>query len=144
MKFIALRPYKYGMMAVVDDDDYNWLRSWSWRLDNGYARRAGDGLQMHRLINKTPDGLDTDHKNQNRLDNRRVNLRTATRSMNGHNRDKFSNNTSGVKGVSWHKSNKVWRARITIEGRSIYVASSKDKDRVALALQDFKREAGIS
>jgi hypothetical protein len=42
---------------------------------------------MHRLINNTPDGLETDHINRNRLDNRRKNLKSVTYQENQFNRD---------------------------------------------------------
>lgn len=53
-----------------------------------------------------------DHINGNPSDNRFCNLREATRSQNMHNQGVCSNNTSGYKGVCWHKSNQKWEACI--------------------------------
>jgi hypothetical protein len=58
-----------------------------------------------------------DHINQIRDDNRLVNLREATRSEQMHNAGMLKNNTSGVKGVSWHKASKKWHARLWIDGK---------------------------
>ena len=75
---------------------------------------------MHRIINNTPDGFDTDHINRNQLDNRRSNLRTATHSQNGHNRPVQKNNKIGVKGVSWSKQNKKWYAQLHVRGKYVF------------------------
>lgn len=105
-------PLTRGMFALVDDEDYEFLSQWKWFCDsNNYAARGcKERILMHRLINKTPEGLDTDHINGNRLDNRRSNLRSAHRWQNAVNRPRQSNNTSGFKGVSLHKRNGKWQA----------------------------------
>ncbi len=53
-----------------------------------------------------------DHKNLDRLDNRILNLRLATRSQNNANRRVRRDSESGIKGVSFHKQRKKWMARI--------------------------------
>lgn len=55
-----------------------------------------------------------DHINGNSLDNCITNLRLATPSQNSTNCKHYANNTSGVKGVSWHKEAKKWAAFIRI------------------------------
>lgn len=62
-----------------------------------------------------------DHKNMRRADNRWENLREASHSQNNGNRRAYSNNTSGVKGVYWHKLVKKWKAEIQVNGRTISV-----------------------
>ena len=88
MKEIKLTQDK---VALVDDEDYKWLNEFKWYCAAGYAARNSpkiNGKQsinifMHREINNTPKGMDTDHISHNRLDNRKVNLRTCTCSENG-------------------------------------------------------------
>jgi hypothetical protein len=58
-----------------------------------------------------------DHINGDRADNRITNLRLATRSQNGCNTRRSSRNTSGVKGVRWHKHARKWAAQIKANGR---------------------------
>lgn len=53
-----------------------------------------------------------DHINGNRDDNRISNLREATQGENSFNRKRYSNNSSGVKGVYWNKSIGKWHAQI--------------------------------
>lgn len=57
-----------------------------------------------------------DHINRVPHDNRIVNLRIASRSEQMHNAGMLRNNTSGVKGVSWHKTAKKWHVRIWSNG----------------------------
>jgi hypothetical protein len=119
-----------GSEALVDAADYEWLNQWNWWVNEGYAyRQVGQGrtkdsrgqttgIMMHRLIMDTPAGMDTDHINRNRLDNRRSNLRIVDRAQNNYNTGLWANNTSGHKGVSWNKRTKSWRAYIGgVKGR---------------------------
>jgi hypothetical protein len=78
--------------------------------------------QAHRIIwilcnGEIPDGMQIDHINGDKLDNRLANLRIATNAENCCNRRKSDRNTSGVKGVSWHKQMQKWRACIRVEGK---------------------------
>ncbi len=117
-------PLSQGKFAIVDNEDYLTLSKVKWFYGgDGYAARevsTGKGRQarrcekMHRVINKTPKGMDTDHINNDKLDNRKCNLRTATKSQNDCNRRRQRNNTSGFKGVSFHKSSGKWTARIAL------------------------------
>jgi len=71
----------------------------------------GKSWQVHRLIflyhhGYIPDQID--HINRDCVDNRIENLRPANASLNAINRKLFSNSTSGVRGVSWHKYQKKW------------------------------------
>lgn len=129
MKKIKLTQDKY---ALVDNQDYDFLNQWKWHFNSGYAMRreylkGGKGksvyLLMHRVIMNTPRGLETDHINMDKLDNRRQNLRVCTRSQNGTNKNIQSNNTSGYKGVTWRKDRNKWKALIA--GKSIGIFSSK-------------------
>ena len=114
-----------GKYALVDDEDYKELDKFNWWIITGYAARTkwvngkNELILMHRLIANTPKGLDTDHINGNRLDNRRKNLRICDTSENTRNRGIDKNNTSGYRGVSWHKRIRKWQSRITVYGKFI-------------------------
>ena len=62
-----------------------------------------------------------DHINGDRSDNRWINLRHASNSLNNHNSGAPRNNTSGVKGVDWHITGKKWRAGIRKDGKYIHL-----------------------
>jgi hypothetical protein len=111
-----------GKVAVVDDADFEWLSQWKWtylpsKNDRGYAyrRKRVDGrntcIYLHRFIMETPEGMDTDHKNGNPLDNRRVNLRICTTAENLANRGPLlTRNKSGYRGVCLQRNK--WIAQI--------------------------------
>jgi len=125
MKKIKLTQNKY---ALVDDNLFDCLSRWKWCFAHGYAARR-DGLKivyMHRIINSTSDNLETDHINMNKLDNRRENLRTADRVLNGRNRGVNKNNTSGHRGISWKKRDKRWAVNIKVKYKYINLGCFKN------------------
>jgi hypothetical protein len=121
-----------GKFALVDDEDFEYLNQWKWYYSNnrksGYAKRASDKMYMHKLINNTPKGFETDHINHNELDNRQKNLRTVTNSQNQFNRIRQVNNTSGFKGVTWHKRLNKWMAQIVINKHNYFLGYFINKD----------------
>lgn len=107
-----------GDLAFVDDSDLLLVAPYSWWKHNaGYAmaRVAGKRLLMHRLILQSVDRID--HEDGNKLNNRRSNLRPATRSQNAANRGKQANNRSGFKGV-FPLGSGLFRATIRVNGRT--------------------------
>ena len=78
---------------------------------------------MHREINGTPEGVYTDHCNGNRLDNRRENLRNASKTDNQANCAAYlvEAKASKFKGVTWHKKAQKWMAQLTCGGINHYL-----------------------
>lgn len=133
-------PLSQGKVAIVDDEDYEWAKDFKWSYGGKHypyaVRRVGGRKNskwtvLHRLIVNAPLGVDVDHKNGDTLDNRRSNLRLATTSQNLCNRGPMSNNTSGYKGVNWHKGHRMWRMNIQLQGkqRTSYHHDIKDAAR---------------
>lgn len=128
-----LIPLTQGKFAIVDAEDYEALSQSKWFYHGGYAsRQIFDAtkkskkrqLRMHRLINRTRDGFDTDHINGDGLDNRKSNLRTATHAQNGRNQKTNKNNKLGVKGVSRRtkaRGGNAYVAQIVLNYRKIYL-----------------------
>lgn len=134
MKQIQLGGHKKGSTikgwALVDDEDFAELSKHKW-----YAHEKRSGLLyaewhshadpatykrstilMHRVVMKTPDGMEVDHRNGNGLDNQKQNLRTCTHEQNNRNARKRRDNTSGYKGVIPYKNSK-WMAHINFNGK---------------------------
>lgn len=131
-------PLTRNQFALVDDEDFEFLSQWKWYCSaKGYAVRGTwvdkkvRHVWMHRAVNNTPDDMETDHKNSNKLDNRRNNLRTATHGQNTYNRLN-ARNSSGVKGVTWHKKGQKWMVQIFADGQHYYLGlfSSLDAAKV--------------
>jgi len=90
---------------------------------------------MHREIIHPPDHLVVDHINHNGLDNRKANLRHATRAQNNHNRliIKREDSSSKNKGVSWKKDKKKWQAQIYVNGQLKFLGYFKNEIQAAKA-----------
>jgi hypothetical protein len=93
---------------------------------------------MHTLIKGIKKGFYIDHVNRNRLDNRKSNLRFATKSQNGMNKTVQRNNKSGVVGVSWHEKCKSWTVRIVINGKATYLGLYKNFDEAVAVRKRFE------
>lgn len=109
-----------------------------------YIRLGRQGYLAHRLIWKMMTGKDprftVDHKDTNKLNNRWVNLRSATRQEQKWNMTRPTNNTSGYKGVSWKRKNKSWCATINIDGIRQYIGLFATAKKASLAYQVAARK----
>ena len=95
-----------------------------------YIQLCKNGKQfcktVHRLVAKAfvenPNNLHyVNHIDRNPQNNRVENLRFATSSQNNANTNMHSNNTSGVKGVSWHKTAKKYQVQISLNNKSYHL-----------------------
>jgi DNA polymerase-1 len=137
-------PLTQGRYAIVDPDDYRHLCKHKWyasgRNGSFYAVRTGFTnkgqrylISMHRQILKVPDDRFVDHANRNGLDNRKANLRPATRAENGRNRAKSNNRSysSKYKGVSQYPGKKLWKAHIQVNRKLLSLGSFDDEVQAA-------------
>lgn len=116
-----------GGVAYFDAADAALVSGYLWRLDHGYAvagvyrgvhaRRPVENVYMHRLISGAVRGQFVDHRDRNRLNNTRGNLRLCDRRQNAANSAKRAGCSSAFKGVSWSRERKLWEARIQASGR---------------------------
>jgi hypothetical protein len=120
-------PLTRGLSSVIDSTDADFAGRFNWcaLLTSGkfYAkRRRPDGTTelLHVALAGEP-GLEVDHVDGDGLNNRRCNLRPATSSQNKHNRGKGRNNTSGFKGVWWHKQHGRWAADIWLHSKKRFL-----------------------
>lgn len=129
---MKLIPLTRGLFAKIDDVDFNSVSKFKWRslktkYGKFYAVRSryrdsdmrSDTIYLHRFIMGEPAGMDVDHKNNDRLDCQRLNLRVCTRRQNLQNRSGARKNSlSGVRGVCYHRTRERWVAQIQVDGKN--------------------------
>ena len=144
---MKLIPLTRGQSAIVDDADfdelskYKWCAMWAPRPRTFYAVRhspmvggkARKSIMMHRqLLGLTDPKIQGDHKNHNGIDNRRENIRAATRSQNNMNRRGAQRNSkTGVRGIYPHRSG--YQSRIKVNGQTFHLGNFKTVPEAAAA-----------
>lgn len=125
-----------GKSTVVSYEDYAYLTQWVWYA-NSYksgiyyavrkqhfstiiGKQKQTTILMHRVIMERvldySDFEEVDHIDGDGLNNCRSNLRPVTHKQNLENRRLNKNNKSGVRGVSWNKRARKWRAYVMSNG----------------------------
>ncbi|HUT15049.1 MAG TPA: HNH endonuclease [Anaerolineae bacterium] len=119
-----------GKIALFDEADLPLVAPYRWFAHpRGYVlshtsriRGQRRELRMHRIILNPPDPLLVDHMNGDPLDNRRCNLRLATKRQNARNAVKPKGATSSrYKGVWWEERRRKWRAYIKLKHKVMYL-----------------------
>ena len=127
-----------GICFLVDADDATAVSAHVWVVKGrGYPTttvKRKERYLHNYLLKNYETGLSVDHINQDKLDNRRCNLRLCALQQNSFNKSVQANNTSGVKGV--FKNKEGWCARIGFCQASIHLGCSKDVYESA-AMYDF-------
>jgi hypothetical protein len=130
---ISNRKYQY---FEIDDEDFDMISKYMWGINSSgymYTYTKGKQTLLHRTLLglNIRDGKIVDHKDGDRCNNRRENLRLCTNSENCRNSRKQSNNTSGFKGVI--KSGKKWQAQIRSEDKRFGLGTYDSKIEAAKA-----------
>lgn len=136
-----------GRTATVAMMDASRVLAHPWHLGaQGYpcsTFRLPDGtwasMTLHKFLISPPPGLQVDHINGNKLDNRRCNLRIATNGQNSANKGPRRDAKSGIKGVRWHKNSRMWQARITLDGHTRSLGYFRAIEDAAMAFERAAR-----
>lgn len=158
-------PLTQGKVALVDDEDYEWLSRWKWSVKlkkyTCYAQRMVYKaeltkkvycIRMHREIMglKPGDKRQVDHIDDNGLNNQRHNLRICSDQENKFNKRKLGKAVSIFKGVTYSTGRrKCWRSRIKINKKEKhlgYFHNEHDAARAynAAAIKYFKEFARLN
>lgn len=138
-----------GMIAIVDDEDFERLNQFKWRA--GVCSRNWEAIRqtsrrevkrqyirMHRVIMSPPKELQVDHIHRDDengvIDNRKTNLRLATAQQNSQNRRQRVSSKRRFVGVRPPGNRSVrWKAEIEIEGKKVHLGLFEDEIDAACA-----------
>jgi hypothetical protein len=103
-----------------------------------YKNGKTKNMTVHKLvavafIPNPNDKTCVDHINNNKLDNNISNLRWCTYQENNQNRSMRNDNSSGVKGISWHKRDRKWIASIQVDGIKIHIGNYNTIEEASIA-----------
>lgn len=133
-----------GGAFLIDTKDYARVSKYGWTLHNGYvARKVGargrrKRIVLHRMLVKVPTGMQRDHRNRDRLDNRQNNIRPCTRAQNCMNAPKRPGQQryKGVLQARRKSGPDKWAAVMNLGGKTIYLGTYGTEVEAALAYND--------
>ena len=134
-----------GGTALVDDKRWLELMKHNWQLSpQGYAHRCTKHktILMHRAVIGAKAGEIVDHINQDRLDNRRANLRLVSNQANSLNTKMNKRNTSGYRNVTFRKDTRKWQAGAMRDRKFISLGSYATVELAHTAVQSFLATEG--
>lgn len=138
-----------GTRFLFDKEDYEKIAPYTWGTDAygyivahlGTINGERKSVKMHRLVMGISDpNIHIDHIGHDMADNRKSQLRVATRNENMHNMQLSKSNTSGRTGVYYDKDRNKWRAAIRVNGNLKYLGlydSFEEACKVRDAAEDF-------
>lgn len=133
--------------AIIDDEDAGLAEAvGTWNLDaRGYVVRARKGqksYRLHRLVlGLTPSDPSVDHRNGNKLDNRKENLVLRTQAQNSQNLAAINDRgASKYRGVSWHAKTGKWRGSAKLNGRYYSLGLHETEELAHAAVVSWRRQ----
>lgn len=125
----------FGLVALVDADDVPSVAHSKWcvTVSGGYAFARREG-RMHRFIVNAATGTQVDHRNRDRLDNRRANLRECTHTQNCHNSG--ARKPGRFKGVYLERTTGRYYAQIRANGRRECLGTFSTAEEAAAAYDE--------
>lgn len=118
---------------LIDEADYEAVSRYFWFLSGGYpyttvGKHPNCSLRsLHLfLLGPAPKGFTWDHKDRDKLNNRRSNLRLATKLV--QTRNGSPRRGQVCRGVSWNETNQRWKAQIRVEGKLKFIGQFKSQE----------------
>lgn len=131
--------------AIIDLADLERVQGLRWKYnesrkgEGGYVRSSDGKVYLHAYLMQPGEGLQVDHINLNRLDNRRSNLRVVTQAENMVNRTLSARNSSGYKGVTFYRGQ--ISAQFQSGGKKLRVTGFASPEDAARCYDNWAREA---
>lgn len=117
-----------GEEFYFDLEDYEKIKDYCWRINSdGYVvtsiNSTHSTIKFHRLVMDVLNipAIQVDHIYHSKNDNRKSQLRLVNSQQNQCNTLLAKDNTSGYKGVYWHKKHNQWEALISYNNKQIYL-----------------------
>lgn len=133
-----------GSVSIIDDDDFDFLRGFNWhRIKNSKGKHGcvcfigREQHCMHRMIlglGKEQKSIVVRHRNENKLDNRRSNLKVTTKSLVA--AAMIPRSTTGFKGVHYDRRRNSYWASIFVDGEFIFLGRYESAKDAALAYNE--------
>jgi hypothetical protein len=122
--------------ALVDEDDFEEVNKYKWCLHIGYAlgKVEKKTIRLHHFVFKKPENRNViDHLDQDKLNDKKSNLREVSSTENSHNKKKNTNieSSSKYKGVSWNKINQKWLSNCSCEKKKVRLGSFEIEEEAA-------------
>ena len=128
--------------AIVDEEDYHDLIRDTYSLTaHGYARNNRTQVDLHLHLLKVHPDLVVDHKDRNKLNNKKSNLRPAPYGLNNHNKDKLENATSQYFGVhtQQRQTGVMFVSTVSFNHENYYAGTYMDEDVAGFAADNMAR-----
>lgn len=133
IKWVVDGDFTYGITIkgdrfVIDTEDFEKVKNYCWRKERkdyfiaNSRDKTNKIIWLHRVIMDAKDNEYVDHINWDKSDNRKSNLRIATKTQNNINIKRKSNNTSGYTGVSVLKNGK-YKSSISLNGNKYHLGT---------------------
>jgi hypothetical protein len=135
---------------LIDDEDRAIVSTRTWIRSHGYAvspqalyehssGKNAPRIKLHNFLMNPPKGFVVDHINGNGFDNRRSNLRVVSAMENAQNQPRLSRaNSSGYRGVCFHKQAKKWAAYSRKDKKAIHLGLHETAEMAAKVAYDFR------
>ena len=147
--------YEISNMGNVRNTDTNMILKPCKNRDDGYFRvslsknNIRKTFLIHRLVGfafiPNPQNLPCiDHINQDKTNNSISNLRWVSKSNNNRNITKRQNTTSKFMGVSFHKRDKKYQARISINNKPKYIGLYEKEEEAGRAFDDYIKDHNLT
>lgn len=128
---------------TIDEEDWDKIKNIRWYLDENRinAKINGEWWKLHNYILNTRQLID--HIDRDGYNNQKSNLRLASKSQNAMNSKLRSDNSSGIKGISWSNEKRKWHAYISVNKKRKFIGYFEDlkeasKSRIEEEIKQFK------